>query len=783
MRLSLRYKTTLLIALTEFALLTLLVVTNLYNTRQDLEEELATRARATAELVAASATEPLLAYDLAQLQNLLAGVVDKYGVIHATITDHRDSVLAEAGTRSGKEQAVAVEYPIKVVDSVFGNVRLAVSRAETEAALAETTQSNLAIITVEMMLVALISLTIGWLLTRNIQALAHGADALSRGDYSIRVRVKANDEVGDLATRFNEMAAKLGTTVRELDHSHKRFRDMADNTSDWLWETDIEGRYTYVSNKVEALLGYSPDRIIGTNAFDLMDPIDAKRLRELFDMVKKDRKLFYNFEFSATDKDGGTVILEANGNPIIDQSGALIGYRGVTRDITRRKNDESRLVYLAEHDALTGLLSRHRFLEILDDEIKLSLQSGMPLTVLFIDLDDFKLINDTHGHMVGDSLLRVIADLLQRLAGEGRYITRLGGDEFGVLLRHSGIEQGTALARQILPAIESTELAIGGNPVHLSACIGLCSYPQCGGDNETLLAHADVALSHAKALGHNRYHVFQPSDTAIETMRQTVNWQTLIHEAIESDRLYLVFQPIIDVIDKGHKHYFEALVRLRDRGGGEFTAARFIDTAEYTGQVANIDMWVLREILKVLSQPQHQECVIAMNLSARSLGTPGFLEYFQEQVFASEVEPRRIIFELTESAAIAEIAKAESFLSVMKKLGYRFSLDDFGVGFSSFSYLKHLPVDQIKIDGSFIRHLDTIREDQIFVSAIVQVARELGLVTVAEFVETQEALELLIEMGVDYVQGYHIGKPGPTLITPTIERQRLPAYKLRSKQI
>jgi len=181
---------------------------------------------------------------------------------------------------------------------------------------------------------------------------------------------------------------------------------------------------------------------------------------------------------------------------------------------------------------------------------------------------------------------------------------------------------------------------------------------------------------------------------------------------------------------------------------------------------------VFAQVLKILAEPQYGDCVIAMNLSGRSLGTPGFCEYFQEQARASGVRPERLLFEVTETAAVTEMAKAESFIATMKKEGYRFSLDDFGVGFSSFSYLKHLPVDQIKIDGSFIRHLDSNREDQIFVRAMVQVARELGLETVAEFVETQAALELLCDMGVDFVQGDHVARPGPTLTTPTVELGR-----------
>ena len=770
MKLSLKYKAALLIAIAEFALLGLLVVSNMMQTRQDLEEQLVIYARSTAELIADSVTEPLLGDGPAQLQNLLQGIVNKYRIRHITVTDPQDRLLAEAGTQTAPETAVGITYPITVAGNLFGTVHLEVARAETEAALADTTQSNLIIAALAIFLAVPISLTLGWFLTRNIGVLSKGAKALSRGDYRVRVQVNTNDEAGELAKHFNNIALRLENTTHELNQSHMRFRDMADNVSDWLWETDLEGRYTYTSPKVETVLGYTPEQIIGISAFEVIHQADTKKLEHFFRLLKQQRKPFYGFEFRARNKDGNTVMLETNGSPIIDASRSLVGYRGVTRDITRRKGDESRLLYLAEHDALTGLLSRHKFLEILEDEIRLSPHSGLPVTVLFIDLDDFRLINDTHGHMIGDSLLRVIADILLRQAGEFNVIARLGGDEFGVLLRGGDPDEGVALVQRILPAIESTQLTKGETIVHLSASIGICSYPDGGEDSETLLAHADIAMSRAKSLGHNRYHVYQASDKDIDDMRQTVNWQTIIHDATERDRLYLHFQPIVGVSNGTEGHYLEALVRMRDGNGKTYTAAQFINTAEHTGQIAKIDMWVLQNILKLLSEPEHQQCVIAMNLSGRSLGTPGFLDSFQERLFESGVHPNNIVFELTESAAIAEMTKAESLISIMKKLGYRFSLDDFGVGFSSFSYLKHLPVDQIKIDGSFIRHLDASREDQIFVNAIVQVAHELGLMTVAEFVETQETMGLLFGMGVDYVQGYHIGKPGPTLATPMIKR-------------
>ncbi len=781
MSISLRYKAALLIALTELALLALLVGTNLYQTRTDLEDQLSVHASSTAELVAASATEALLSSDLAQLQNLLDGVVNKHRVRHVAVRDHRERVLAQAGQREPSSDVVRVARPIQVAGSVFGTVELAVSRTETDTALARIMHSSLLIAGLEVVLVALISLTLGWFLTRHLHALMRGTRAIARGDYAVRVPVGSRDEVGMLATTFNAMADQLDRTLGELERSHRRFRDMADNTSDWLWETDADGRYTYVSKQVEALLGYSSKQVIAYRAFDLMQPQDAQRLEAVFQQVRAQHRPFYGFEYRALRADGTTVTLEANGTPILDAHGGLSGYRGVTRDVTRRKQDESRLLYLAEHDPLTQLWSRQKFLDVLADELRLAAATGHPLTLLFVDLDDFKLINDTYGHVQGDLLLRGVATLLAREAGEGPMLARLGGDEFGLLLRGADRAAGEQLAQRLLRVVERTPLAVNEQQVRVGASIGLCTYPQDGNDSATLLAHADIAMSRAKALGHNRYHVFRAADRDMDSMRQLVSWQTRLTAALAEQRLYLEYQPIVRLAASAKHAHFEALVRLREPDGTCHSAARFIDTAEYTGQVVQLDQWMLRTVLATLASPAAQDCAIAVNLSGRSLGSPGFTEEVQALVQGSAVAPQRLVFELTETAAVAEMAKARGFLATLRALGCRFSLDDFGAGFSSFSYLKHLPVDLLKIDGSFIRHLEQSREDQVFVRAIVQVARDLGIETVAEFVERQETLDLLTDIGVDYVQGYAVGRPGPTLSTPAIEAPRQSAYKRRAR--
>jgi diguanylate cyclase (GGDEF)-like protein/PAS domain S-box-containing protein len=777
MRLSLRYKAAILIAVTELLLLGILLVSNLRSTETTLEQQLVHRANSTAQMVVSSATEPLLALDLAQLRSLTTGLVRRHNVTYVSIVDHLGHPLAEAGSKLPADQAISSTYPVEVAGSLFGRVEIQISRKQADAALSRTTRYNIAIVAIEIFLVALISLTLGWFLTRDLSTLIRSAEAIEHGDLSARVPVRSHDEIGTLAQRFNHMVERLQYNLEELERSNRRFRDMADNTSDWIWEIDTRGIYTYVSNRIESLLGYAPGQALANSVFSFMQPDDAARLRILFQEAIADERPFYGFEYRARKKEGGEVILESNGVPILDRSGRLIGFRGVTRDITRRREDASRLAYLADRDALTGLYARPKFIELLDDEIRIADRTKMTVSLLVIDMDGFKLINDTHGHLAGDSLLRLTADVLRNRLGDQGQIARLGGDVFGVMLRGQNIDEAGKAARSILDSCQSARATINDIPVPISVCIGACSFPADGDDSQTLLARADVAMSRAKELGHGSYYVFRSTDRDLDQMRRTVNWRGLIRDALKNKRLLLEFQPMVPLVDGNDTRIYEALVRLRDENGAIFSAGQFVDTAEQSGQISDIDRWVMKTVVDLLAEPENRNCCISINLSGRSLGIPGFCEYCENLARQSPVRPDQLIFEITESTAIRELARAESFIAVMKRMGFRFSLDDFGSGFSSFSYLKRLPVDQIKVDGNFIRHITTSREDQIFVAAIVQVARGLGLETVAEYVENMEALQLLAKIGIDKVQGNFIGAPMSSLYEVDINGIHEQAYR------
>lgn len=777
MTLSLRYKAAILIAVTESLLLGILLVSNLHNSETNLEQELQHRANSTAELVVNSTTEPLLALDIAQLRSQVEGLVDRHNVTFVSIVDHLDHPLAVAGQREGHDKVVTSQRPIEVAGSLFGRVEIQISRAQADAALRRTTQYNIVIVAIEIALVALISLTLGWFLTRDLGVFMRNASAIEHGDLSSRVPVTSEDEIGTLAKRFNTMAERLQYNMEELERSNRRFRDMADNTSDWIWEIDTNARYVYVSNRIEALLGYAPGQALASSIFDFMDPQDAARLNVLLEEAMADEKPFYGFEYRAKHKNGTEVTLESNGVPIIDRDGRLVGYRGVTRDITRRREDASRLAYLAERDPLTGLYARPKFIQLLDEELRIADQANTPVALLVVDLDDFKLINDSHGHLAGDSLLRLTADVIRDRVGDRGQIARLGGDVFGVMLRGYNAADAKGVAKSILDACQSARTTINDTPVPISVCTGICAFPDDGNDSQTLLARADIAMSRAKSLGHNSYYVFRSTDRDLDTMRKLVNWRSLIRNALKNDRLVLEYQPMVSLKGDESVRMYEALLRLRDENGTIFSAGQFIDAAEQSGQIADIDRWVIRTVMEKLGKPENQNCCISVNLSGRSLDMPGFCDFCEQLTRGGPIRPDQLIFEITESTAIREIARAESFITIMKRHGFRFSLDDFGSGFSSFSYLKQLPVDQIKVDGNFIRHIATSREDQVFVTAIVQVARGLGLETVAEYVENAEALQILAKIGIDKVQGNHIGTPTASLYEVDVKNINRQAFQ------
>ena len=458
---------------------------------------------------------------------------------------------------------------------------------------------------------------------------------------------------------------------------------------------------------------------------------------------------------------GHEVAIQQSAAPICDRQGRVIGAVTVFHDVTKERRLKRALSWQASHDALTGLINRREFDNRLHGAL-LSAQRGEgAYALLYIDLDQFKVVNDTCGHQAGDRLLRDVTGLLQTHVRASDTIARLGGDEFGVLLEGCTPEQATRIAEGVRQAIRDFRFVWGASTLSVGASIGIV---QIGADTENVanvMSAADIACYAAKDAGRNRIHVYGAD--GVSHRHREMHWVSRVTRAAEDGRLELFFQPIVALAGAGGRPFHELTVRLRDDSGELVPPGEFIPAAERYNVMSAIDRWVLGRALSVLRERLRQGQVLpllAVNLSGTSLNEQSFVDYVLQSVGEPEIAGS-LCFEITETAAVTSLSNARFLMGELKSRGAKFSLDDFGTGVSSFVYLKTLPVDFLKIDGQFIAHITHDPVNRSMVEAIGKVGRALGIATVAECVESEAVLAELKAIGIDYVQGFHLAQPLP----------------------
>ncbi|MES9862471.1 MAG: EAL domain-containing protein [Candidatus Thiodiazotropha sp. LLP2] len=450
-------------------------------------------------------------------------------------------------------------------------------------------------------------------------------------------------------------------------------------------------------------------------------------------------------------------------------------------DITDRELAEQRLAWLANHDPLTELNNRRYFQSEFEKIITLAERYNHSSALLFFDLDQFKYINDSSGHHTGDAMLQIVARKLREITRSTDLIARLGGDEFAIVIPEADIPSATNYADKILTELKKITIPLKGHSHRVSASIGIVAYPNHGSNANELLSNADLAMYQAKESGRDQWHLFSSSEQAREQMSARATWKDKIEQALTDNRFILYFQPILE-ISSGIISHYEVLIRMVEKDGSIAMPGEFIPVAERTGLIHRINRYVLRaSVEKLASLNQHDvDITLSINLSGRVIDDPELLPQLTHLVNSNDIDPTRLVFELTETAALADVNAAERLMRELQAIGCRFALDDFGVGFSSFYYLRELPLDIVKIDGSFIRQLPTNSMDQVFVKALTEMANALGKDTVAEFVEDEATLILLKEIGVIYAQGYYIGRPSPEIPVPGFNREKSDSAELQS---
>lgn len=428
-------------------------------------------------------------------------------------------------------------------------------------------------------------------------------------------------------------------------------------------------------------------------------------------------------------------------------------------NITERRESQEQLKYLAMHDSLTGLYNRHFFETTLAQLTADSVRNNRQHALVYLDLDHFKVINDTFGHQKGDDVLREMSHLLSKRIRGADVLCRLGGDEFAILLRDIHSTEAHEFARSIQQIIGEFSFQMQEQRVNLGSSIGLTLIDGSTNNAEEHLMRADIALYVAKGRGRNLIHQYDPLDSESDELRHSINMSQKVRTAITDDRMTLYFQPIFDI--KSNKiSYYEALVRLIETDGKIIGPNNFIPALEAAGEMHLLDRWIIKLAIRKLKEyPALKH--IAINLSAQAFKDDNLVPTILENLKATGVDPKRITFELTESASLFNLHITQRVIAELHKLGCSFSVDDFGSGFSSFAYLKDLPADYIKLDGSFIQNLHRDTIDQTLVRSMIQVIQALGKKAVAEYVENEAILDILKTMGVDFVQGYHIGHPLP----------------------
>ncbi len=576
------------------------------------------------------------------------------------------------------------------------------------------------------------------------------------------VAVMMQDQISDDHMAFAiDQVFQAYRLNRELLSVKSRLKDVTENFADWVWEIDSNLILTHTTGKRQQLGNRCKLNKEFTRCFM---PEERAALQTALLEITEAHQSFSDWEFWGYDKQGLKVCWSLSGVPLTNEQGQLVGYRGSARDVTMEKATQEQIYYMANNDPLTGLFNRGRFMDELAQTIRQLKRYGRQGGIALLDIDRFKFLNDSYGHDVGDKILIQIAEALSHEVRASDIIARLGGDEFAVIMSEVSAEDLVRRSHELLKAIQNLEIEFEGRTLNLSASLGLVTFPGQGHTPAELMSKADIAMYEAKSKGRNRLHLFDEHDSDGTELSSRMGMIDFVLKALEEDRVKLFFQPIVSLKDQFKIARYEVLMRIEDEEGQIHLPMPFIQAAEDFGLISRIDKFMTTKAIQTAQQEyaKGKPLSLSINLSGVTFDDEEALEHISLCLKESGLPAGTITFEITETAALRDLSRAQRLIRELKAYGANFALDDFGVGYSTFTYIKNLDFDYLKIDGSFIRNLAENDDDKIFVKALSEVAQSMHIKTVAEMVEGDDVIQYLQEIGVDFAQGYHFGRPSAT---------------------
>ena len=591
---------------------------------------------------------------------------------------------------------------------------------------------------------------------------------------------------------FSTIARDI-TDRKQLERRLRDEKELAEVTlgsiGDAVLRTDAEGIIEFLNPVAEQLLGVPTTEVQGRHigtVLTLVHETTREALENPIETCLREGRMVGRSNFSLLVRpDGREFAIDDSAAPVQNAEGEVMGAVLVFHDVSRARTLARQLAHQASHDFLTGLVNRHEFERRVQRALVRSQQEEITHALCYLDLDQFKVVNDTCGHGAGDELLRQLANALGKKVRRRDTLARLGGDEFGVLLEHCPAGQATRVAHELLEVVQEFRFVWEGKPFALGVSIGVVPISAESESLASVLRDADAACYAAKEHGRNRVHFYEPNDAAMARRQGEMQWVSRITSALEENRFRLYGQPIVPLVPRqSERTRIEVLLRMVERDGTLIAPGAFIPAAERYNLMGAVDRWVVREVVQMYAEHRANGWtpIASINLSGASLGDPSMLAFLRDQLARHDIPSEALCFEITETAAIANLDLAGHFIRELKAMGCWFALDDFGSGMSSFAYLQSLPVDSLKIAGAFLRHIENDPVEYAMVEAINRVGHVMRLKTVAEGVESLDTLETLRKIGVDYAQGYAIAEPRPLeeLITTAIT---LPKGPERSRQI